>query len=162
MKPGNRIGSSQRFAQRRRLLCALIGALVVLPMSWISRVFAARPLEAFRAETVEQTLSALFGDRAILPSDQIRIGAAELAENGAVVPIKINTDLAKVKSISIIATENPIPLVAQFEFSGNSTGFVATRIKLATSCDIVAVVETPNGLFQAHKAIEVTIGGCGV
>ena len=66
------------------------------------------------------------------------------------------------RTIAIIATKNPVPLVATFVCSPRTRAFVATRIKLAESCDVIAVVETDDGCFRARKAVEVTIGGCGV
>jgi sulfur-oxidizing protein SoxY len=149
-------------AVRRRLLLAGLGGILAAPLAWAAQRLAPRPVEAFRTETVEQTLRALFGDIEIPLSEKIRIAAADLAENGAVVPIKINADLAEVRAISIIATKNPVPLVAKFVFAKTTAGFIATRIKLAESCEVIAVVETANGIYQARKAIEVTIGGCGV
>ena len=86
--------------------------------------------------------------------------AAELAENGAVVPVKVETDFTTASSITLIATKNPVPLVAQFKFSERVVPFVATRVKLAESSDIIAVIDTPQGLFKAHRHVEVTIGGC--
>ena len=106
-------------------------------------------------------MSDLFGDTEIPVSKEIRIAAADLAENGAVVPIKIEAGFQQVSAISIIATKNPVPLVAKFVLGKTTAGFIATRIKLAESCDVVAVVETPEGIYQARKAIKVTIGGCG-
>ena len=146
---------------RRRVLQAMLGGLVAIPFAWAERAFGPRPVAAFRAETVDQTFAELFGDRVISPSDKIRIAAADLAENGAVVPIKIEADFRHVTAISIIATKNPVPLVAKFVPGKTTAGFLATRIKLAESCEVIAVVETVDGIYQARKAIKVTIGGCG-
>ncbi len=154
--------SPTTFVPRRRRLLMAIGAMFSTPLAWATRVLAARPIEAFRAEAIDQTLSALYGEAEILNSDKIRIAAADLAENGAVVPIKVEASLRHVRAISIIAIENPIPLVGKFVFGKATQGFVATRIKLAKSGDVIAVVETADGLYQARKTIEVTIGGCGV
>ena len=146
---------------RRRVLQAILGGLVSIPLAWAERAFGPRPAAAFRAETLEQTLIELYGDRVIPRSDKIRIAAADLAENGAVVPINNEADFSQITTISIIATKNPVPLVAKFVPGKTTTGFIATRIKLAESCDVIAVVETADGIYQARKAIEVTIGGCG-
>lgn len=121
-----------------------------------------RPVAAFRADSVAATLAELYPGQQIMDSDDVRVAAADLAENGAVVPIKVTTTLAQVRSISLIASANPVPLVATFVCGPRTDGFVATRIKLAESCDVVAVVETAHGCYRAQKSIEVTIGGCGV
>jgi len=147
---------------RRRLLSVIVSSVLITPLAWATRAFGPRPREAFQAEAIDQTLRALYGRADIVPSDKIRIAAADLAENGAVVPIKIETEFSDVWSISIIAEKNPIPLVAKFVLGKTTMGFVATRIKLAESGDVIAVVETADGLYQARKTIAVTIGGCGV
>ena len=154
--------SPTNFVRRRRGLLLAIGAFLSTPLAWATRLFAARPSEAFRAETIDETLRSLYGEADILTSDKIRIAAVDLAENGTVVPLKVEAKLSDVRTISIIAVENPRPLVGKFVFGEATAGFVATRIKLAKSGDVIAVVETANGLYQTRKTIEVTIGGCGV
>jgi sulfur-oxidizing protein SoxY len=152
---------SRRQKSRRQLLVAMIGGALAAPFAWAAALMA-RPVAAFRADTVAATLAELYPGQRIRDSDEIRVAAADLAENGAVVPIKVTTDLADVRSVSIIASANPVPLVATFVFGPRTNGIIATRIKLAESCDVVAVVETANGCYRAQKSIEVTIGGCGV
>ena len=125
------------------------------------RIWPARPREAFSADTLAQTIDALFGEREILDSEKITITAAELAENGAVVPVKINTEFPHAKQITILASKNPVPLVGSFSFGARVQPFIATRIKLAESSEIIAIVETDDGLYQARRFVEVTIGGCG-
>jgi len=147
---------------RRRLIRTVLGAYLAVPLAWAARALGPRPVDAFRSEKVDETLRALGGDIDIPTSPKIRIQAADLAENGAVVPIKIETQLPGVTSIAIVATKNPVPLVAQFLFGETAGGPLATRIKLAESCEVIAVVECADGRYQARKAIEVTIGGCGV
>ncbi|MGR8947492.1 MAG: thiosulfate oxidation carrier protein SoxY [Gammaproteobacteria bacterium] len=127
----------------------------------VSRLWPERPRGAFSQQTLEPTFASLFGETEIINSDKIRILAADLAENGAVVPVKVETDFETAKSITLVASKNPVPLVAQFNFSERVVPFVATRIKLAESSEIIAVVETNGGLYQARRFVDVTIGGCG-
>lgn len=126
----------------------------------VGRVWPKRPRGAFSQEALAPTFDALFGQREITDSDKIRVLAAELAENGAVVPVKVETDFEIARSITLIASKNPVPLVAQFSFSELVKPFVATRVKLAESSEIIAVIETEDGLYQARRFVEVTIGGC--
>ena len=147
---------------RRSILKALTTSILLWPTKWVRAIDFARPVAAFQRQHFDETLNALFGDRAIQPHSGIRIIAAELAENGAVVPVKIEFSIDRVLSVAILATENPFPLVGKFDFLTFGSDFVATRIKLAASCDIVVVVETQEGLYSARQSVEVTIGGCGV
>jgi sulfur-oxidizing protein SoxY len=38
---------------------------------------------------------------------------------------------------------------------------VSTRIKMAKTADVVAVVKSGDKLYSAAKSVKVTIGGCG-
>ena len=146
---------------RRRWLGRVI-ALATLPVLGVWRAaLAARPVKAFHAEKLDETLAALAGESLPVTSDKITIGMAELAENGAVVPLKVDVELPDVREIAILASRNPVPLLASFELGPKTRPFVATRVKLAESCDVYAVVRTANGVYMAKKAVRVTVGGCG-
>lgn len=148
--------------QRRRSLLRL-AALAALPLfGWCRALWAAgRPVRAFQSEKLSETIKALAGDSEPMVTDKIAIGMAELAENGAVVPVKVDVDLADVREISILASRNPVPLLASFELGPTVRPFVATRVKLAESCDVYAIARTVNGVYMARKPVRVTIGGCG-
>lgn len=150
------------FPERRRLLAALAAAGAAL-LAPARRLFAApRPVTAFREEDFERALAVLLDGREARPGGEaVRIGVAELAENGAVVPLKVESDLPGVEAVTLLATKNPVPLIARFEFAAGVEAFVATRVKLAESSDVVALVETADGVFVARRHVRVTIGGCG-
>lgn len=149
---------------RRRLLAASVGGVAALPVaSWLlSRpVHAAWPQAAFAARAAEDALRELFGAAAIEPSDRIRIALPDVAEDGAVVPLTVETDLEPVRSIVVVTEKNPVPLIARFDFGeGALTDTLATRIKLAESEHVIVVVQTPERLYSARRHVDVLIGGC--
>ena len=106
-------------------------------------------------------LSSLLGSDAKEASDAIQIKAPDIAENGAVVPVTVETTLEGVKSIAIIADGNATPLVASFDLGESAVPFVSTRIKMGKTADVVAVVQTGDKLLSNAKNVKVTIGGCG-
>jgi sulfur-oxidizing protein SoxY len=116
---------------------------------------------AFHAKDIPTALTGLMGSDAPETSDRIKIKAPDIAENGAVVPVTVETDLEGVTSIAIIASKNQTPLIASFDFSGSAIPFVSTRIKMAETADVVAVVKVGDKLYQNAKSVKVTIGGCG-
>ena len=124
-------------------------------------VLAAWPKSAFEAKTVEDALNSLLGDAQTTPSGDIKIKAPDIAENGAVVPITITTSIPGIESISIVAINNGNPLAANFIMSGNTKGFISTRIKMGKTSDVVAIVKAGGKSQAARKNIKVTIGGCG-
>ena len=144
--------------QRRTLIRSLLTAAAVLAVPrWL---LAARPDAAFNADNTESAVGSLF-DAAVTESDQVTLKIPDIAENGAVVPVTISTDLADVESISVIVDNNPNPLAALFELSPQSVADVSVRIKMGESSTVRAVVKAGGNLYSASKEVKVTIGGCG-
>jgi len=144
--------------QRRALIRSLFTAAAVLTVPrWL---LAARPDAAFDADNKEAVVKDLF-DGSITESDQITLKVPDIAENGAVVPVTVSTDLADVESISVMVDNNPTPLVAMFEMSPQSIPDVSIRIKMGESSVVRTVVKAGGQYYSASKEVKVTIGGCG-
>ena len=144
----------------RRLFVRYLGgaaAFLLLPL----RAFAARPQSAFESESVDDALDKLYSSSAMTESEQIRIKAPDIAENGAVVPITVKFDIPGAESVSIIAENNPSPLAAAFDLSDSAGGLVSTRIKMGKTSPVHAVVKAGGKLYRATREVKVTIGGCG-
>jgi sulfur-oxidizing protein SoxY len=122
---------------------------------------AAWPKPAFEAKSVGDALKALYDSDAHTASTDISIKAPSIAENGAVVPITVSTTLQDVDSIALIAVENPFPLTCSYDIPKNTLGYVATRIKMGKTSDVVALVRSGGKLYSASQQVKVTIGGCG-
>ncbi|WP_420567946.1 thiosulfate oxidation carrier protein SoxY [Thalassovita sp.] len=91
----------------------------------------------------------------------VNLTAPEIAENGNTVPISVDAEGAT--AIMLLATGNPTPGVATFNF-GELAGSQAasTRIRLAGTQDVVAIAKMADGSFaKASSTVKVTIGGCG-
>ncbi|MGY6278074.1 thiosulfate oxidation carrier protein SoxY [Methylomonas sp. MgM2] len=105
--------------------------------------------------------SQLFADRSIVDSDGIDIDLPEIAENGAVVPITINSELEGIGRIYIWVEKNPTPLAAEFEFDESMAVYLTARIKMAESCPVIIVAEQGDRLLRAQQWVKVMQGGCG-
>lgn len=143
---------------------ASIGATVVFTGSGLIHpraVLAARAENAFEAKSVKDALVGLFGQDATEETDRISMKLPDIAENGSVVPVVVSTDLTNVESISVLAAKNETPLVASFKLGPKADGFVGTRIKMAKTADVIAVVKANGKLYSAKREVKVTIGGCG-
>lgn len=125
------------------------------------RVLASWPESAFGAKKVPEALQALLGGSDSETSTDIKIKAPDIAENGAVVPVTISSGISGVESISLLAANNPVPLVANYKLGEGAVPFVSTRIKMGKSGDVIAVVKAGGKLYSANKVVKVTIGGCG-
>jgi sulfur-oxidizing protein SoxY len=143
---------------RRSLLQGILAtaALAALPL----RVFA-RNKAAFKATAEPDVFSALFGDKAVKESAEVKLKVPDIAENGAVVPVTVSTTVEGAESIAIIVAENPNPLSARFRLLGGVSADISTRIKMGESSDVIAAVETADAVLVTRKNVKVTIGGCG-
>ncbi len=123
-------------------------------------VLAAWPESAFAATKVDDAISNLYGSSKTSESGDIKIKAPDIAENGAVVPITVSTDM-KASSIAVLISENPSPLACSYELGGNTAGFISCRVKMGKTSDLIAVVKSGGKLHSTTRKIKVTIGGCG-
>ena len=123
-------------------------------------VFAAWNKAGFEAKDLGGALGSIGGAGAA-DNAQIAVKAPDIAENGAVVPIEIDSKIAGTESIAIIGEKNGFPLVADFKLMNGAEGFVSTRIKLGTTSNVRAIVKAGGKTYTAAKEVKVTIGGCG-
>ncbi len=114
----------------------------------------------FDAKDLNSALSAIGGGSAAASGD-ISVKAPDIAENGAVVPVEINSNIAGTDSIAIIGEKNAMPLIADFKLMNGAQGFVSTRIKMGTTSNVTAIVKAGGKVYKASKEVKVTIGGCG-
>lgn len=136
---------------------AAVGVGLLTPRA----VLAAWPTNAFKASSVDAALDALDGTHAMTNSDKVQIDAPDLGENSAVVPVKVYSQLDNIESMSIIVEKNTSPLIASFILGPGVEGFVNTRVKMAKTSNVIAVVKAGGKLYSAKKEVKITIGGCG-
>jgi sulfur-oxidizing protein SoxY len=151
----------RRIFLKGTLATSAIGAAVSAGLITPRMVLAAWPKAAFDATSVDAALSGLFGSSTMTSSDKIKIKAPDIAENGAVVPVAVEADLPNAESISIVAEQNATPLIASFVLGKGTEPFVSTRLKMAKTGNVIAVVKADGKLYSASKEVKVTIGGCG-
>jgi sulfur-oxidizing protein SoxY len=140
------------------------GVLALLLAAGIARpgeVFAqGAGQNAFAMKTVPEALRAL-GAQGPAVSAAIQIKAPEIAENGAVVPIGIESKLPGTESITLLIEKNPQPLAASFSIPAGTEPGVSTRVKIGESSDVYALVKADGKFYMAKKEIKITLGGCG-
>jgi len=142
---------------RRRTLIgtALAGAalLVVRPAS-------ATP------ESLRDAVAAFTGG-AVPRAGRVKLEIAELVENGNTVPVTVSvqspmTEADHVRRIALFTERNPDPNVAVFHLSPrNGRAVVATRMRLATSQQVLALAQMSDGsCWQAAMEVVVTLAAC--
>jgi len=123
-------------------------------------VLAAWNEGAFKAKSVDDALAALLGSSKTEPG-KIKVKAPDIAENGAVVPVTVSTDMSGVDTIAILASKNNTPLTSSYTLGAGTLPFISTRIKMGKTGKVIAVVKAGGKLYSASKEVKVTIGGCG-
>lgn len=159
--------------QRRKFLKGFASASAVASIVTVPSMLSAKDAPKAKVESPNKmdfktAMDAVTGGAKVADSAKVDLTVPEIAENGAVVPVKVNVDhpMTKnsyVKSIHIFASQNQNTRCADVVLSPmNGKGYFATRIKLGKSQDVVALVGLSDGTYlKAAKGVKVTIGGCG-
>ena len=135
----------------------IAGSSLLLPVN----LLASWNKEAFQA-TDMKTANAALGDTApAVESEHVFLDVKDIAENAAVVPIKVSTDIENAEIIRIYVENNPNPLIATFKMTQYTDNFVFIRTKMRETSNVIAMVEAGDQLYMAKKEIKVTAGGCG-
>jgi sulfur-oxidizing protein SoxY len=139
------------------LLALLAAAGFVMP---VAAVAADWNKVAFEGKTIAEAFKALGAGTPAISADII-MRAPDIAENGAVVPIGIESKIPGTESIALLIEKNPSPLAAAFDIPAGTERTVATRVKMGETSDVYALVKANGKYFVAKKEIKVTLGGCG-
>ena len=139
------------------MVAVAVGAGLVSPR----QVLAAWPKDAFEAKNVSDAMNGVVGTDLAPASDAIKLDAPDIAENGAVVPVKVTANMDGVESITILAEKNQTPMIASFNMAAGTQGYISTRIKMGKTSNVIAVVKAGGKVYSARKEVKVTIGGCG-
>ncbi len=153
--------------ERRSFLKSIgtLPALGVLGASGVNLLAKESKSKGKNAISFKKALSVVTNGKGAKESDKVHLIVPEIAENGAVVPVKVNVDvpIEQVKSIHILSTKNSNARCADvFLTPRNGKAYFATRIKLGGTQEVVAVAVLKDGsAIMAKKPVKVTIGGCG-
>lgn len=149
--------------QRRNFIKSIIAVATgtILSNSYAKKGAAAWPAEHFAGGDFSTHFHRVFGHQTIADSDDIQISLPRFAEDGAVVPITISSELDGIKHIYIWVEKNPTPLAAEFELDEAVLPFVTARIKMAESCNVIVIARQGENLLRRQQWVEVMLGGCG-
>jgi len=137
-------------------VAAAVAAGILRPQD----VLAAWNKDAFGQKTLADALKSI-GAAVAADSNDIVIDAPQIAENGAVVPVEITSNVPNTKSIVVLVEKNPFPLVAKFDFLEGAVPFVKVNVKMGESSNVRVLAEAGGKYYAALKEVKVTIGGCG-
>ena len=146
---------------RRKVLTVGVGALAAAGS-------AGMPWPALAAKNDSDDLIKKFTGGKAATEGRVRLDLPEIAENGNTVPMTVSvespmTEQSHVSDVLIVADGNPRGGVVTFHFSpASGVAEANTRIRLATTQNIIAIAKMNDGsFFKTSKQVKVTIGGCG-
>lgn len=143
----------------RQTLYAAGLALTALPLL----AMGARADEAAdRAARWKDLSQSIFGTKALVSDDQVKIEAPVRALEAAIVPVTLSVaPEAKVKSLYFVIDENPSPLAAKFNFGPAADPHkISMRVRVDAYTNLHAVAETEDGkLHQSERFLKAS-GGC--
>ena len=116
---------------------------------------------AFETNSMDATLKALGSGTPVQSKDITFFQTPDIAENGAVVPVGVTSNIPKTESIAILVEKNPNMLAAVFDVPAGTDPSLSTRIKMGQSSNVFALVKADGKYYVTGKEIKVTLGGCG-
>ncbi len=115
---------------------------------------------AFEAKDMAGAMKGV-GAASAADSKDIVLKAPDIAENGAVVPVEVISNIPGTTALSIFVDKNPSPLSAHFDFANGALPEVAVRLKLGQTSMVKAVAKAGGKFYTVQKEVKVTVGGCG-
>lgn len=115
---------------------------------------------AFETRSLADVIKALGGSPP-MESKDIELLSPEIAENGAVVQLTINSKLPRTQSIAVLVEKNPNALSALFDIPDGTDPSITIRVKMAQTSNITALVKADGKYYYVAKETKVTLGGCG-
>lgn len=113
-----------------------------------------------KAKSVDEVLKML-GATGATESADIKIKAPEIAENGAVVPVGITSNIEGTTEIVSLTAANPTPFGARYIVGESTVPAVKSRFKMGKTTDVIVVVKAGDKFYTAKANVKVTKGGCG-
>ena len=147
---------SRREALKGGAGMGVYGAMLALGMISPGTAQAQAAMQAaFQAKGIPDTLKAL-GAAGATESADISIVSPDIAENGAVVPVGVNSKIPNTDMVALLVDKNPNALAGAYQFMDGGVAEVNMRVKMGQSSDVVAIVRADGKFYIAKKEIKVT------
>ena len=148
--------------QRRRLFKLMLGLGMAIGLTKVSRQsIASERNDRFVTGDFQYHFDNVMSHQTLIDSPDIQLGLPSIAENGAVVPLTISSELEGIDQLMVWVEKNPSPLAASFEISPNVALYITARIKMAQSCPVIVVARQGDRWLRCQQWVQVMQGGCG-
>jgi sulfur-oxidizing protein SoxY len=148
--------------QRRRLFKLMLGLGMAIGLTKVSRQsIASERNDRFVTGDFQYHFDNVMSHQTLIDSPDIQLSLPSIAENGAVVPLTISSELEGIDQLMVWVEKNPTPLAASFEISPNVALYITARIKMAKSCPVIVVARQGDRWLRCQQWVQVMQGGCG-
>lgn len=147
---------------KRGLSVSTVAMLMSAGLTFPSRLLAHWPQDAFTARAVEDALLAIMGEAEMSEEVNVHFKKGKPASkhsSGDSITIEVDTDLEQIDRLAILVDSNPFPLAMSMEMTPAVNLPIKTRIKLAGTGHVIAVVRSGEQLFMTKQAVKVDVGG---
>jgi len=135
---------------------ATLGLLLFKPVS----LLASWPKKLFSHQQYQSALNELLQGEPLITGDQVNLKIPPISQNGVEVPLSVKTTLQQVERIVIMVENNPNPMVAEYLFSGSTTAYIATRIKMNGTSLVHAIIKADGKYYGTAEKVTIKRGGC--
>ena len=111
-------------------------------------------------KTIKETFAALGVDKPAV-DQRVIVQAPDTAENGAYVGIGVESSIPNINAVAFLVEKNPSVLAGYFEIKKPEKLKFGTKIKMAETSDLVALVKAGEEYFMNTRHVKVVLGGCG-
>lgn len=139
------------------VLAVLLGSGLMRPLAALAAPWSKPSFESKDMAAAMKNIDAA----GAIESKDIVLNAPAIAENGAVVPVSVVSNIPNTTRISILVEKNPMPLAGSFELSEGALADVGVRLKFSQTSNVRAVVTAGGKSYMTQKEVKVTAGGCG-
>jgi len=95
------------------------------------------------------------------PDPRLIVDIPASAENGAMVPLHVESHIPDTRELLIFVEPNPNPQAARFEFLPGCLPRVSLRIRINESGPVRVIARTPSADYGVRRMVKVMQGGCG-
>ena len=111
-------------------------------------------------KTINETFLALgVGEPSV--DKRVVVQAPDTAENGAYVGISVESLIPNITAVAFLVDKNPSVLAGYFQTKKSDRLKFATKIKMAETSNLVALVKAGDQYFMNTRHVKVVLGGCG-
>jgi sulfur-oxidizing protein SoxY len=116
---------------------------------------------AFEAKSLAEVIKALGSSEPATENKDVILSAPEIAENGNVVRLGVQSAIAGTTWLGLVVEKNPAALTAGFDVMAGTEANMSTNVKMGQSTNVYALAKVGDKYFYAVKEVKVTLGGCG-